>query len=75
LRPPSPPTLTTLTGTSTRLFVSIARASARAERSSPPPGGVPAMIAISRCGFQVFIDQVFIDQVFIDQIVIDYLRA
>ena len=31
----------------------IALTSARAERSRPPPGGVPATISISRSGFQI----------------------
>jgi hypothetical protein len=31
----------------------IALTSARAERSRPPPGGVPAMISISRSGCQI----------------------
>src|ERR1700687_2611885 len=57
LRPPSPPTLTTLTGTSTSPLLVTEFASARADRSRPPPGGVPAMISTARSGFQVIGDK------------------
>src|SRR3982075_3476793 len=53
LRPPSPPALTTLNGTPSSPLLAMELASARAERSRPPPGGVPAMISIARSGFQV----------------------
>src|SRR6516165_10584153 len=44
--------LTISTGTSMRVPSSIALAIARATRSRPPPGGVPATIRTGRSGFQ-----------------------
>src|SRR5487761_2344776 len=50
LPPPRPAMLVSFTGTSSRRCLVNTSMSARAGRSCPPPGGVPATSSISRIG-------------------------